>query len=84
MYEVLLKINTDRVNGFTLSSLANEFPEHDKKEVAKALGELELTGAVRGQWYLNTYKRWERRYYIGNDPPDLSRRILENPEGFKV
>jgi len=70
-YAVLLKISSDRVNGFTLSELTDSFTE-SKLKIASALGELELLGFVRGLWVINSNKRWVRRYYsVGEGTPDF-------------
>jgi hypothetical protein len=82
-YDVLLKINTDKENGFTLSKLALEFPTQPKQHIAKALGELEILGMIRGNWVQNkdNDNRWERRYVIaGEGTPDFLKYILEYKE----
>ena len=71
IYDVLLKIASDRVNGFTLSELTPSFTE-SKLKIASALGELELLCFIRGLWVINSDNRWERRYYsVGEGTPDF-------------
>ena len=84
-YEVLLKIATDKVNGFTLSDLANAFPDNTKNDVAKNIGELEILGMIRGDWVQNkdNNNRWEMRYFIaGEGTPDFLKTVLEYKEGM--
>jgi hypothetical protein len=70
MYEVLLKIASDRMYGYSLSELCTFFSE-TKLEVASAMGELELIGAVRGLWIKNKDNRYERRYFTENPTPSF-------------
>jgi hypothetical protein len=68
-YNILDHIN-HKEKGVTLLELSQDFPNLEKKELAKILGESEFIGFLRSDWVMGLDNRWEQRFFISNDMPD--------------
>jgi hypothetical protein len=66
----ILELISHNENGMTLNEICIAMPNIEKREIAKSLGENEITSFIRGDWIKNKENRWERKYFIAYDIPD--------------
>lgn len=78
-YEVLLKVDSNKVNGFSLLELIQAFPNMTSPKIDSAIDEMEFIGVFKYEWVLNKNHQWEKRWFTtGEGTLDFIKFLKEN------